>query len=226
MAKILVVDDDRNILASVAEFLSAENHIVETATCGKDGLQLLKNFQFDVVIMDWRMPDISGIEVVKEFRRLRGNTPIIFLTGESQVEKRLEGFDSGADDYMTKPFHLKELSARLKAILRRPRGLIPDQNTVGNITLIEGTRTVNLEGKTVNLGKREFAVLEFLIRYPNRAHSTKDLLRAIWPSDAEATEDAVRVCVNSLRKKITGADGDCIVKTILGSGYIVETEPS
>jgi DNA-binding response OmpR family regulator len=224
MAKILLVDDDQNLVHSLLDFLSSDNHTVETAYNGKDGLQLLQNFEFDLVILDWSMPDMQGIEVLKEFRKEGGRTPIIFLTGMTNMEDKLEGLGSGADDYVTKPFHLRELSARIKAVLRRPKGLLPVSKAVGNLTIVEGTRTVNMDGKTINLGRREFAVLDFLVRHPNRTYSAKDLMKAIWPSDAEASEDAVRVCVNALRKKITSSDGTCVVKTILGSGYIIESE--
>ncbi len=99
-----------------------------------------------------------------------------------------------------------------------------DSCNFGNLTIIEGTRQVQIEGRTVSLGRREYAVLEFLLRNPNRTFSTRELMKAIWPSDSEASDDAVRVCVNSLRKKISNNDGNCIVKTILGSGYIVELD--
>lgn len=224
MAKILLVDDDQNLVASLVDFLTADNHTVETAFCGKDGLQLLQNFAFDLVILDWSMPDLQGIEVLKEFRKTGGLTPIIFLTGMTNIDDKLEGLGSGADDYVTKPFHLRELNARIKAVLRRPKGLLPISKVVGNLTMIEDTRTVSVDGKTINLGRREFAVLDFLVRHPNRTYSAKELMKAIWPSDADASEDAVRVCVNALRKKITAGDGGCIVKTILGSGYIIESE--
>lgn len=224
MAKILLVDDDQNLVASLVDFLTADNHTVETAFCGKDGLQLLQNFAFDLVILDWSMPDLQGIEVLKEFRKTGGLTPIIFLTGMTNIDDKLEGLGSGADDYVTKPFHLRELNARIKAVLRRPKGLLPVSKVVGNLTMIEDTRTVSVDGKTINLGRREFAVLDFLVRHPNRTYSAKELMKAIWPSDADASEDAVRVCVNALRKKITAGDGGCIVKTILGSGYIIESE--
>lgn len=226
MAKILLVDDDQNLVASLVDFLAADNHTLEAAYNGADSLQLLQNFEYDLVILDWNMPDLNGIDVLKEFRKSGGQTPVIFLTGQSQIDEKMEGLGSGADDYITKPFHLKELAARVKAILRRPKGLLPMTKAVGNLTVVEGTRTVNVDGKTVNLGRREFAVFEFLWSHPNRTYSAKELMKAIWPSDAETSEDAVRVCVNSLRKKITGADGTCVVKTILGSGYTIEMDHS
>ena len=226
MAKILIVDDDSNLLRSLSEYLVSENYTVEVAACGLDGLQLLDSYQFDVVLLDWSMPDLSGVELLKKFRKAGGATPIIFLTGRGDVEARMEGLDSGADDYITKPFHLRELSARVRAVLRRPVGLLSTKNVYGNLTFCEGRREVLIDGRTVNLGRREFALLEFLLRNPNRAFSTGELLKAVWPSDTDVSDNAVRVCLGALRKKITGSDGNCIVKTRLGSGYIVETDDS
>jgi DNA-binding response OmpR family regulator len=223
MAKILLVDDDQNLVASLKDLLAAENYETETAYLGKDALQLLQNFAFDLIVLDWGLPDLSGIDVLKEFRKAGGATPIIILTGQTDILNKMEGLGSGADDYVTKPFHTRELVARIRAVLRRPGAILPTTKSTGNVTMIEGNRTITVDGKPVNLGRREFSVLEYLFCHPNRAHSAKELMKAIWPSEAEASEDAVRVCVNSLRKKITSADGNCVVKTILGSGYIIET---
>lgn len=224
MTKILLVDDDQNLVASLKDLLIAENYEIETAYLGQDALQLLQNFAFDLVILDWGLPDLSGIDMLKEFRRSGGATPIIFLTGQSEISDKMEGLGSGADDYVTKPFHSRELVARVRAILRRPGAYLPVTKSAGNVVMAEGSKTVTVDGKTVNLGRREHSVLEYLLSHPNRTFSAKELIKAIWPSDAEASEDAVRVCVKSLRKKITDTEGNCIVKTILGSGYIVETK--
>ena len=125
MTKILLVDDDQNLVASLKDLLIAENYEIETAYLGKDGLQLLQNFAFDLVILDWGLPDLSGIDMLKEFRRSGGATPIIFLTGLSEITDKMEGLGSGADDYVTKPFHSRELVARVRAILRRPGAYLP-----------------------------------------------------------------------------------------------------
>lgn len=224
MAKILLVDDDQNLVASLKDLLTAENYEIETAYLGKDALQLLQNFAYDLVILDWGLPDLSGIDILKEFRKSGGAIPIIFLTGQTEIIDKMEGLGSGADDYVTKPFHTRELVARVRAVLRRPGAILPTTKSAGNVTMTEGNRTITVDGKTVNLGRREYSVLEYLFCHPNRTHSAKELMKAIWPSEAEASEDAVRVCVNSLRKKITSTDGNCVVKTILGSGYIIETD--
>lgn len=223
MAKILLVEDDPELTESLVSWLKMENYNVELANSGEDALQLLENFRYDVVILDWGLPEMPGVEVLRKYRSGGGDTPVIFLTGRDDVSSKEFGLDSGADDYLTKPFDVRELSARIRSLLRRPGGLLPSKITVGNLVLESETRRVFISGNHVRLTNKEYSVLEFLIRHPNQMFGARMLMQAVWPSDSESSEDTVRACVKNLRRKIT-VDGQCIVKTVAGAGYTIEME--
>src|SRR5690242_15662054 len=135
MPKLLVVEDDEELLRHISAWLSSEKYLVETANSGEDALQILGNFNFDVIILDWNLTGITGLEVCQKFRKSGGDTPIIFLTGESDIDHKELGLNSGADDYLTKPFNERELSARVKSLLRRSAGLLSNDLTVKGVTL-------------------------------------------------------------------------------------------
>jgi DNA-binding response OmpR family regulator len=221
VAKLLVVEDDPEVKKALAAWLEMENHLVEIVELGGDALQLLQNFQYDVIILDWGLPDINGPEVLRRFRSAGGQTPVIFLTGKGDSQSITTGLDLGADDYLTKPVDMPVLSARIRSRLRRPGGLQSFKITVGNITLDSETRNVWMNGESIHLTNKEFVVLEFLMRHQNQLFGARALRDALWPSDSETSEDSVRVCIKKLRRKISIND-DCIVKTVLGLGYTIE----
>lgn len=224
MAKILLVEDDYELADRIVDWLEMENHTIELAHSGEDALQLLGNFSYDLVILDWGLPGINGIETCKTYRGRGGLAHVLFLTGRDDVESKAIGLDCGADDYLTKPFDVRELSARVRAMLRRPAGVLPTTLSVPGLSLETESRTAVLGTSRVLLTQKEYALLEYLMRHPNRTFSSKALLDAVWPSDSESSEDTVRSCMKNLRKKITPKGKDCVVKTIHGSGYIVESE--
>jgi DNA-binding response OmpR family regulator len=224
--KLLVVEDDIEIKKNLATWLEMENYTVEAVELGGDALQLLQNFQYDLIILDWGLPDMTGPDVLRKFRQAGGQTPVIFLTGRNDVQSITTGLDLGADDYLTKPFDMPVLSARIRSRLRRLGGLQSFKMTVGNLTLDSETRNVWIDGESIHLTNKEFTVLEYLMRHPNQLFGARALRDALWPSDSETSEDSVRVCIKKLRRKISGESDDCIVKTVLGSGYRVETEAS
>jgi DNA-binding response OmpR family regulator len=224
VAKILLVEDDARVFEPLLRWLIKEGHTVEWVASGEDALQMLNVYKFDVVVLDWGLPGLSGLEVLKRFRRTGGITPVLFLTGKGDVASKKAGLDSGADDYLPKPFEADELSARIRALLRRPIGLLPRTLSIANISLELESKNVYLAGNPVRLGKKEYSILELLMRHPDRCFSSKELMEAIWPSDTDSTEDAVRSCVKQLRSKITTPDGKCVISTIPGAGYIISRE--
>ena len=135
MAKVLLVEDDRNLAGTVREWLEFEHYLVEWVETGTDALDMMKSYKYDVIIMDLTLPKMDGIEVCKNYRQLGGETPILILTGRGTVPDKELGFDAGADDYLTKPFHLKELSARIRALMRRPKDFAGEVLKAGNIAL-------------------------------------------------------------------------------------------
>ena len=223
MSKILLVEDDQTVASPLIEWLESDGYTVEHSLNGEDALQLLDNFKYDLLVLDRGLPGINGAEVLRQYRAGGGKAPIIFLTGDNTLLSKTEGFDSGADDYVTKPFEPEELSARIRAILRRPATLVPDVLAVRNVQLDARTQKVTVDGEQLSLPKLEYAALEFLMRSPNRCYSSQELLAAVWRSDSECTEDAVRSCFKRLRKKLTDKAGNCIVSTIHGAGYTIET---
>jgi len=223
MAKILLVEDDPQVAQSVAAWLKLEKHSVELATTGADAAQLLQHFEYEVLILDWGLPDTTGPEILRKFRETGGQTPAIILTGRTDLHSKTTGLDSGADDYLTKPVALPELSARIRSRLRRPIGFQPDKTVVDNVALDFDTRQITVSGQPVHLTKKEFSVLEFLVKHPDQTFGARALRDKLWPSDSEVSEDTVRVCIQALRRKIT-IDDICIVKTIPGSGYTVNKD--
>ncbi len=223
MAKVLLVEDDKELSVALLSWLKLDNHSVELVESGEDALQLLENFKYDVIVLDWGLPKMNGIEVLRKYRSSGGLTPVIFLTGRDDVSSKEIGLDTGADDYLTKPFEMRELSARIRSILRRPGGLMPNKIHIGNLVIEPETRKVSVNNVPVRLTRTEYAVLEFLVRNPNKVYGAKALIQAVWPSDTESSEDTVRACVKNLRRKITASE-ECVLKTVPGSGYTIEYE--
>jgi two-component system, OmpR family, manganese sensing response regulator len=222
VAKILVVEDDPEIVDKLKTWFSSEGHLLEAVTSGEDALQLLQNFSFDVAILDWQLPGMSGLELCKRYRETGGLCYIIMLTGKGSVDHKELGLDSGADDYLVKPFEMRELSGRVRAILRRPHGLLPTEVQVSDVFLNLQSKTVTVGKETIRLMPKEAALLEYLMRHPNRTFSSKDLLNAVWPSDRDASTETVRSWMRNLRQKLNAAGKEDFIKTISGLGYMIE----
>lgn len=226
MPKVLLVEDDHEIIQALESWFKQENIIFESVQSGGDALQLLNAFDFDAIILDWGLPDMTGIEVCRRYRNSGGTTGILFLTGKNTVVEKETGLDSGADDYLTKPFEIRELAARVRSLFRRPRSFVGSDLNLNGVALNLKTRTVSFEGESTRLMPKECALLEFLLRHTDAFFSAKLLLQAVWPSDSETTEDTVRVCMRSLRLKLQKLGCGELIKTVLKSGYIIETDKS
>jgi len=222
MAKLLLVDDDEELTSILSEWLATEGNIVECANCGEDALSRLKLYQYDLIILDVGMPDIDGFEVCRRYRLGGGMLPIIMLTGKGNINDKTAGFDAGADDYLTKPFHPKELNVRIKALMRRPAQMVSEQLVVKHLTIDTASRKVLIEGSEVKLLPQEFALLEFFIRHPNRVFSSDEILDKVWSNEKDTANDTVRVHINKLRKKIDREGAPVLIRTIHGSGYILD----
>jgi DNA-binding response OmpR family regulator len=219
MAKILVIEDDRDVIKVVKDSLVLEGHTVETIESGDKGSEHLKQNQYDLVVLDWMLPKLTGIEILKELRTSGNNTPVLMLTGQDVVDSRAEGLESGADDYLTKPFHVNELCARVRAILRRCANKGPDKLRLGTLELDPLSFTVTNAGEEIRLAPREFALLEFLMKNPNRAFSAEILLSKVWTDEDESNVESVRTCVKRLRKKLAETQAASMLQTDTGSGY-------
>lgn len=222
MAKILVVEDDIDLANRVRAWLQAERHLAEVANDGVTAMEHLEAFSYDVIVMDWELPGLTGPEICRKFRAQGGSTPIIMLTGKDKIGDKETGFDSGADDYLTKPFHVKELSARIKALMRRPQVMAPSILKVANIELDPVAHKVTKNGETIDLLPKEFALLEFFIRHPGQLFSPEALLERLWHSESESTIETVYTYVKRLRAKIDSDKKNSLIKTIYGLGYRLE----
>jgi len=222
MAKILVVEDEQDLSGPVRDWLGREHHLVEVVDNGPDALDRLRIYKYDVVILDLMLPGLSGMEVCRRFRSAGGTTPILMLTAKTTVEDKEAGLDAGADDYLTKPFHLKELSARVRALLRRPAPVSGNVLNVRSLVLDTSACRVTKDGHELHLLPKEFSLLEFLMRHPNQVFSADALLDRVWASDTSALPDTVRTHIKTLRKKIDDEDSPSFIRTIHGVGYKLE----
>lgn len=221
MAKVLIVEDDRQLSALVVDWLTGEKYATEAVYKGTDGLERLKFYKYDVVILDWDLPGLSGVEVCRQFRDEGGTTPILMLTGKKEITDKAEGLDSGADDYLTKPFDVIELSARLRALLRRTNNVTKTVLTAGNLTLDPTSRKVTVCGIEVDLQPKEYSLLEFLLRHPNQPFNAEAIMDRVWTASSDAAPDTVRLHVMRLRNKIDEEGKESIIRTIHRVGYML-----
>lgn len=224
MAKVLLADDDVVMSNSIRDWLVFEKHVVETTEDGESALALLSTYTYDVIILDWEMPKLSGIEVCRRFRARGGNTPILFLTGRDTVIDKEAGLDSGADDYITKPFHVRELSARLRALLRRPSNTEATVLKAGPIELDPATRKVLKHGEELELPRQEFALLEFFMRNLNRVVSQDTIMERVWSTEFPCSPETFRTCLKKLRGKIDDEGSPSLIRNLHGVGYILEVK--
>lgn len=224
MARILVVEDEKDLSRLIADWLKRDHHLVEQAYDGKSALIQMTGTSFDVVVLDWMLPEMQGIEVCRRYRQNGGNAAIIMLTAKQSLDDKAEGFESGADDYLTKPFQLKELAMRVKALLRRSSAEHHTRLSIRNIELDIENHRVLKDGKEVHLLPKEFRLLEFLLRHPQRVFSADEILDSVWEMDSNAHHDTVRGHVTRLRKKLDNDEGPSIIVTVHGVGYKLGTE--
>ncbi|PZM78061.1 MAG: DNA-binding response regulator [Candidatus Melainabacteria bacterium] len=221
MAKVLIVEDDKQLSALIVDWLTGEKYATEAVYKGTDGLERLKFYKYDVVILDWDLPGLSGVEVCRQFRDDGGTTPILMLTGKKEITDKAEGLDSGADDYLTKPFDVIELSARLRALLRRTNNVTKTVLSAGNLSLDPSSHTVTLCGNEIDLQPKEYSLLEFLLRHPNQPFNAEAIMDRVWTASSDAAPDTVRLHVMRLRNKIDEPGKESIIRTIHRVGYML-----
>lgn len=222
MAKILLIEDNHHTAESVEDALMLDGHEVEVAECGQSGILLIATSNFELAIVDWDLPKVTGTDIIKQYRDQGGSMPVLMLTGKDAVDERVEGLESGADDYLPKPFSIHELQARVRALLRRPAAIIPDTIIAGAIALDVKNRTVTKNGSKIELLPMEMALLDFLMRRKGQTFTPTDLLNQVWNSESESTEGAVRKTITRLRKKIDSDGEESLIKSVRGVGYSIE----
>src|SRR6186997_2098245 len=218
--RVLVVEDDAEIADVLRRTLRQEGHEVRSAGDGVEALQLAEDFVPDLVILDLGLPKLDGVEVCRRLRA-ESDAPILILTARTQTDDRVEGLDSGADDYLVKPFERQELLARIRALLRRrpPRGAASLE--VGDLTLNPDTREVRREEREIELTNREFELLEFLMRNERLVVSRERLLDEVWGYDPLAATNTIDVFISNLRRKLEEGGETRLLHTKRGAGYVI-----
>ncbi|MFM8520396.1 MAG: response regulator transcription factor [Solirubrobacterales bacterium] len=217
--RILVVEDEAAIADFLERGLESEGYSVTVASEGPDGLIEARSGKFDLLILDLMLPGMSGIEILRSFRKVDGSTPVILLTARTAVEDRVEGLDAGATDYIPKPFAFEELAARVRAHLRRPDQGEATTLTVGDIELDLLKRTVTRGGREVNLSAREFDLLAYMMRHPGQVLSREQLLSGVWGYDYDPGTNVVGVYIQYLRRKLNVDDLPDPIETLRSVGY-------
>lgn len=217
MAKIFFVEDDSGIAASVIDFLTRDGHVVEHVGDGTEAKDRLRLYEYDLIILDWQLPGASGLEICQTYRAVGGQKPILMMTGKQATADKVAGLDTGADDYLTKPFEFAEFGSRVRALLRRQNTTVSMVLTVQDIELNPSDHSVKRGGKTIDLTPREFAILEFLIKHRDQVVSPEMILNGVWHSESESTIDSIYTLVKNIRKKI--GDKQSVIKTVHGIGY-------
>ena len=224
---VLVVEDEEALGQLLKYNLEKEGYQVSVATDGEEALVMADETQPDLVILDWMLPKAPGVEVCRRLRAKQEtrNTPIVMLTARSEESDRVRGLDIGADDYITKPFAMGELLARLRAVMRRIRpGLAEDKITCGDIVMDRVSHRVKRSGREVHLGPTEFRILDHLMQHPGRVFSREQLLDAVWGSDVYVEARTVDVHIGRLRKALMVGEEADPIRTVRSAGYALDTE--
>ena len=221
--RLLVIEDERKIARVITESLKREKYAVDAAYDGEEGFNLADSQPYDLLIVDRMLPGLEGTEIVKKLRENGKNMPILFLTALSTTEDKTLGLDVGADDYLTKPFAIDELLARVRALLRRPPIQQPDILKIDDLRIDKQQQTVTRAGKIIDLTSKEYALLEYLMLHPNQILSKETLIDHVWDFDADILPNNVEAYIKNLRQKIDKPFKKQLIKTVRGFGYRIES---
>jgi two-component system phosphate regulon response regulator PhoB len=224
---ILVVEDEDSLATLLQYNLQKEGYDIAVAGDGEEALMLVDERLPDLIVLDWMLPKVSGIEVCRRLRQRNEtrNVPIIMLTARGEESDRVRGLDTGADDYLVKPFSMTELTARIRAVLRRIRpGLAEDRVRRGDLLIDRVAHRVKRAGMEIHLGPTEFRLLDYLMQHPGRVFSREQLLDAVWGSDVYVEARTVDVHIGRLRKALGVSDNDDPIRTVRSAGYSLDLE--
>jgi len=221
MTKILLVEDEKPIREMVSFSLKREGFEVIEADTARKGLALVVSEQPDLGIVDWMLPDMSGLELIEELRQsdIYKTLPLLMLTARAQEDDKVRGLDSGADDYLTKPVSVKELNARIRALLRRTDRVKDEVLIIGDLTLDVAAQQLLIRNEAIKIGNTEFKLLKFFMSHPNRVHTRANLLDFVWGQNVYVEERTVDVHILRLRKILKPSKCDKMLQTVRGTGY-------
>ena len=220
--KIFIIEDESSIIKLIEHNLKKNGFIVSSSVNGNDGLKELKKFHPDLLLLDWMLPDLSGIEICKNIRKDNSfkHLPIIMLTAKGEVEDKIKGLDSGVDDYLTKPFSFNELMARIKAVIRRSNpNTVSDNLEYDDLLLDRIEKRVFRDNQEIKLGPTEFRLLEFFLTNPKRVYSRDQILEHVWPNNINVESRTIDVHIRRLRKSINFKNKKELIRTVRSSGY-------
>jgi len=224
MDKVLIVEDDPDVRAALERALSFEGYEIDTATDGGRALAMVEEMEPDAIVLDVMMPFVDGLETARRLRDHGYTTPILMLTAKGEIGDRVDGLDAGADDYLTKPFALEELLARLRALLRRAQHDVSDVLSGAGLEMNLGTREVKRGDRSLDLTKTEFDLLESLMRDPGKVVSRNRLYEEVWGIDFETSSNSLDVYVGYIRRKTEAGDQARVIHTVRGVGYVLRED--
>lgn len=222
--RILIIEDDEGILRVLRRGLNYEGYTIDTALDGENGLHLARERRPDLVILDWMLPGMDGLEVCQRLRSL-GSMPILMLTARDTVQDRVQGLDAGADDYMTKPFELDELSARIRALLRRTQMERSPVLSFSDLVLDTSTRQATRRERTIQLTAKEYDLLELFLRHPRQVLTRELIFDRVWGYDFGGESNVLDVYIRYLRQKLEGEGEARLIHTVRGVGYVMRETP-
>ncbi|MDH3744951.1 MAG: response regulator transcription factor [Acidobacteriota bacterium] len=224
--RILVVEDEKTLADAVVELLRDESYAVDLAIDGETASELMDINTYDCVLLDWTIPGRSGMELLREWRQTGDETPVLMLTGRATVEDRVSGLDTGADDYLTKPFSLVELLARVRSLLRRRPKTLQSSLATSDVEMDRATRSVTVAGSPIELSPKEFALLEYLLNRIDQVVTRTDIIEHVWDDSFDSMSNLVDVTIYKVRKKIDGGRERKLLHTVKGVGYVLKSERS
>jgi heavy metal response regulator len=222
--RLLVIEDEKKVARFIKKGLEEEGYAVDLAFDGEEGLAMVLDQVHDLIILDIALPEIDGLQVLKKLRERNIRTPVLLLTVRATIEDKVLGLDSGADDYLTKPFAFQELLARIRALLRRKAEAGPPLLRVEDLVLDPARHLVTRGGERIDLTSKEFALLEYLMRNAGRVLSRAMISEHVWDYDFDTGTNVIDVYVNYLRRKIDSGRDKKLIHTVRGSGYVLKTE--
>ncbi len=217
--RILVAEDDRPVASFLKKGLEAEHYAVDIVPDGQEALYMAEEYDYDLMLLDLVLPKMDGLQVLRQIRNSKKNLPVLVLTGRTRVEDRVKGLDLGADDYLIKPFAFRELTARVRALLRRGQGPVVFKLEVDDLEMNLVERTVRRGQRKIELTPKEFALLEYLMRNRERAVSRPMIIEHVWNFSFDTMTNVVDVYINYLRKKVDGEEAGKLIHTVRGVGY-------
>ena len=220
--RVLLIEDDRMMARSIEIMLSASGFFVEKTAAGEDGIDLSEVYDYDLILLDLSLPDMSGLDVLRTLRRGKNDTPVTVLSGTSEIDSKIKALSLGADDYMTKPFHKDELVARLRAVIRRSKGHSQSLITIGDMVIDLDAKRVRVNDQPIDLTSREYQVLELMALRKGKTLTKDVFLFSLYGGVNEPGAKIVDVFICKLRKKLAPAtDGRHVIETVWGGGYVL-----